>query len=100
MVKEWGSERFLLGIPAGGPLGALLQNFISTSIVSSNSRTIRPVVIENSSGQNLGWFRPRGFACPRGPSESSILKFETLLQNFRTISFISTNFRKHPFCGY
>ena len=47
------------------------------------------MLTENSSGQNLGGFRH----VPGGPLESTILNFETLLQNFISISIISPNFR-------
>ena len=37
----------------------LLHNFTSISIISPNYRTIRPVVTENSSGQNLSGKRKK-----------------------------------------
>ena len=45
------------------------------------------MVTENSSGQNLGRFRH----APRGLFEFTILNFETLLQNFLSMSIISPN---------
>ena len=61
----------------------MLHNFRSVSIISQTFETIRPVVTENLSRQNLG----ESGRAPRGAFDSAILKHVAKLQTH--ISIIS-----------
>ena len=98
--KGWGIPPVCVSGGGGGGFETLLLNFISISIIYPHFRTIRPVVTENSSGQNLGEFRHAPPPRPPGNPLSSpvwILKPSCKTSN----PYLSyPKFQYNPFSGY